>query len=204
MLWCFFISFPGSCFCRAGWASDLKPRLTFRNLIAKQRNKKDWEAQVGNDIGNVEVVRWLLKTQFDRDVVTHYDSQELIFDHLFSRLGIDSEGAVHHPVVLTETLCNPNYCRQCKISLFFLIFFLFFSYFFLIFLLKEFKIWQRMHGDVGGWSNFTFYLHICKRNLFPKLPNNPEIIQLLSESWFPNSGFLISPVKYLLFLLNLN
>lgn len=30
---------------------------------------------VGNDIGNLEVVRWALRTQFDRDVVTHYECQ---------------------------------------------------------------------------------------------------------------------------------
>ncbi|XP_072046069.1 actin-related protein 5-like isoform X2 [Amphiura filiformis] len=109
----------GSCFCRAGWATDASPRLTFRNVIAKQRGKKDWEAQVGNDISNIEVVRWLLKTQFDHDVVTQYDSQELIFDHLFSHLGINTEGAIHHPIVLTETACNPNYCRQLMSELLF-------------------------------------------------------------------------------------
>ena len=36
---------------------------------------KDCEIQIGNDISNIEVVRWQLKTQFDRNVVTHYDVQ---------------------------------------------------------------------------------------------------------------------------------
>ena len=86
----------------------------FRNVIARQRGKKDSEAQIGNDIPNVETVRWLLKTQFDRDVVTHYDAQEQILDHAFQRLGIDSEGAINHPIVMTETACNPTLCRQSK------------------------------------------------------------------------------------------
>ena len=111
----FFLYLPeGSCYCRVGWASDPSPRLVFRSLIARQRGKKDYESQIGNDIPNVETIRWLLKTQFDRDVVTNYDSQELVFDHIFSHLGLDTEGAVTHPLVLTETVCNPSYCRQCK------------------------------------------------------------------------------------------
>ncbi len=36
---------------------------------------QDYEAQIGNDISNIEVVRWQLKTQFDRNLVTHYDAQ---------------------------------------------------------------------------------------------------------------------------------
>eukprot|EP00057_Strongylocentrotus_purpuratus_P007614 XP_011662088.1 PREDICTED: actin-related protein 5 [Strongylocentrotus purpuratus] len=109
----------GSCFSRVGWASEGTPRLTFRNIIARQRGKKDSDAQIGNDIPNVETVRWLLKTQFDRDVVTHYDAQEQILDHAFQRLGIDSEGAVKHPIVMTETPCNPNLCRQTMSELLF-------------------------------------------------------------------------------------
>ena len=30
---------------------------------------------VGNDIGNLEAVRWALRTQFDRNVVTHFEAQ---------------------------------------------------------------------------------------------------------------------------------
>ncbi|XP_071802148.1 actin-related protein 5-like [Asterias amurensis] len=109
----------GSCYCRVGWASDPSPRLVFRSLIARQRGKKDYESQIGNDIPNVETIRWLLKTQFDRDVVTNYDSQELVFDHIFTHLGLDTEGAVTHPLVLTETVCNPSYCRQLMSELLF-------------------------------------------------------------------------------------
>lgn len=89
----------------------------FKNLIAKprkERGKKDGEIQVGNDIPNVEAMRFLLKTQFDRNVVTHFEAQEQIFDYVFTHLGIDTEGCVNHPIVITEALVNPNYCRNCK------------------------------------------------------------------------------------------
>lgn len=113
----------GHC-CRAGWATDNKPRLNFRNLVAKARGRKDGDASgagytVGNDIGNLEVVRWALRTQFDRDVVTHYECQEYVFDHIFSHLGVNTPGSVNHPIVMTEPVCNPNYCRQSMSELLF-------------------------------------------------------------------------------------
>ncbi|XP_074654369.1 actin-related protein 5-like [Tubulanus polymorphus] len=101
----------GSYQCRVGWASDDKPRMVFKNVVAKLRGKKD-EIQVGNDIVNMEVVRWQLKSQFDRNIVTQYDVQEQVFDHMFSRLGINTAGCVDHPIVMTEPVANPNVCRQ--------------------------------------------------------------------------------------------
>lgn len=63
---------PGSYQCRVGWSCDPDPILEFRNLIAKprkDRNKKDTECavtppiQIGNDILNIEAMRFQLKTQ---------------------------------------------------------------------------------------------------------------------------------------------
>lgn len=59
-------------------------------------------------------MRFQLKTQFDRNVVTHYHNQEQIYDYIFKHLGINNEGSVPHPIVLTECFVNPNYCRQCN------------------------------------------------------------------------------------------
>lgn len=99
--------------------------MTFKSVIAKprkERSKKDNngdtpitpQIQVGNDITNLEAVRFQLKTQFDRNIVTHFEAQEHIFDYMFTHLGIDNEGSVPHPIVLTEAFLNPNYSRQCK------------------------------------------------------------------------------------------
>lgn len=101
--------------CKAGWASDKKPKLIFRNLIAKVRVKKDGDfngSLIGNEIAHIESMKWNLKTQFDRDVVTHFEAQEQIFDYTFSHLGIDTERSINHPVVITEAVCNPNSFRQ--------------------------------------------------------------------------------------------
>ncbi|GFR82475.1 actin-related protein 5-like, partial [Elysia marginata] len=102
--------------CRADWATHEDPRLVFKNLVAKQRGKRNQnevETLIGNDITNVEVVKWVLRSQFDRNIVTLFDIQEQVFDYVFSHLGINTEGSVNHPIVLTEALCNPNYNRQC-------------------------------------------------------------------------------------------
>lgn len=62
----------GSYECRVGWATNDDPLITFRNLIAKPRKekaKKDGESpliqptQIGNDIVNIEAMRYQLRTQ---------------------------------------------------------------------------------------------------------------------------------------------
>ena len=73
---------------------------------------QDVEILVGNDIANFEAVRFQLKSAFDRDVVTQIDTVETVFDYAFSHLGIDTEGSVDHPIVLTEAVCNPSPARQ--------------------------------------------------------------------------------------------
>ncbi|KAF7380485.1 hypothetical protein HZH68_016350 [Vespula germanica] len=112
----------GSYNCRVGWATEKEPQLIFKNLIAKprkERGKKDGEPQVGNDIANIEAVRFQLKTQFDRNVVTHFEAQEQIFDYTFTHMGIDTEGSVNHPIILTEAFLNPNYSRNLMAELLF-------------------------------------------------------------------------------------
>ncbi|GCC23288.1 hypothetical protein chiPu_0001682 [Chiloscyllium punctatum] len=109
----------GSFQCRAGWALDPKPRLQFKNVSARSRGASRSDTQVGNDIRNLEVVRWLLKSQFDRNVVVNFDLQEQVFDHVFQHLGITSEFCVEHPIVLTEAPCNPLYSRQLMSELLF-------------------------------------------------------------------------------------
>lgn len=111
----------GSYECRVGWSTCTDPLFSFRNLIAKPRKdrKKDTTdsqvnppIQIGNNIINIEALRFQLKTQFDRDVITHYHNQEQIFDYIFTHLGIDHEASVPHPILMTEAMGNPNYCRQ--------------------------------------------------------------------------------------------
>lgn len=74
--------------------------------------------QVGNEIANIEAVRFQLKSQFDKNIVTHFEAQEQLFDYSFSHLGIDTE-KIAHPIVLTEAFLNPNSSRQYMTELLF-------------------------------------------------------------------------------------
>ncbi|RDD44462.1 Actin-related protein 5 [Trichoplax sp. H2] len=112
----------GSYQCRVGWAIDDKPKMIFRNLMLKSKGRKGQiqeEISIGNDINNLELLRWSLRTQFDADVVTHFDAQEQILDHIFSHLSISSEQSIDHPILMTEAVCNPNYCRSLMSELLF-------------------------------------------------------------------------------------
>ncbi|KAJ8257970.1 hypothetical protein GJAV_G00191710 [Gymnothorax javanicus] len=113
----------GSFQTRAGWASTADelsaPLLQFKTVAARSRGAARSETQIGNDIANLEPLRWLLKSQFDRNVVVNFEIQELMLDYIFMHLGIDTEGSVDHPVVLTEAPCNPLHCRQMMSELLF-------------------------------------------------------------------------------------
>lgn len=100
----------GSSECRMGWAGQASPSIKFRNVFAKSR--KDMEIQIGNGIGNIEAVRQVLRSPFDRDVITHLGAVETLVDYGMSRLGMDGEGRIDHPVCFTECLGNPNSARQ--------------------------------------------------------------------------------------------
>ncbi|XP_066500287.1 actin-related protein 5 [Hoplias malabaricus] len=113
----------GSFQTRAGWACDgeefLRPPLIFRSVSARSRGAARSDTQVGNDIPYLEPLRWLLKTQFDRNVVVNFEIQELMLDYIFLHLGIGTQGNVEHPLVLTEAPFNPLHCRQMMSELLF-------------------------------------------------------------------------------------
>ncbi|XP_016992611.2 actin-related protein 5 [Drosophila takahashii] len=123
----------GSYECRVGWSDSKEPELRFRNVLTKPRKDRKKEAaatsaegssssaapveapaeiQVGNDITNIEAVRAHLKSPFERNVITNWNHQEQIFDYIFTKMGFEGQERIDHPIVLTEALANPNFCRQ--------------------------------------------------------------------------------------------
>jgi actin-related protein 5 len=95
---------------RVGFATSSRPPLIFRSLISKQRAKKDSHVLVGNDIVDIEAVKRVLRSPFEFDVCTQFDSMETIFDYIFHCLSIDTN-RVEHPVVLNEAFCVPLWSR---------------------------------------------------------------------------------------------
>ncbi|XP_075993173.1 actin-related protein 5 [Genypterus blacodes] len=142
----------GSFQTRAGWASEAadfsSPLLSFRSVAARSRGAARGDTQIGNDIPNLEPLRWLLKSQFDRNVVVNFEIQELIFDHVFTHLGLASEGGVQHPVVLTEAPCNPLHCRQMMSELLF-------------------ECYGVPHVSYGVDGMYSFYHNAAQRNIRP-------------------------------------
>lgn len=105
----------GSYQLRAGWTCHDAPSLVFKNVVARNRgNRKDrdWDLLVGNDIQDLEAVRWMVRTAFDFNVVVNFGIQENILDHTFSHLGINTEDDVRHPLVMTESTANPPHSRK--------------------------------------------------------------------------------------------
>lgn len=47
-------------------------------------------------------------------MITQFNVQEQIFDYTFSHLGIDTNGSINHPILITEPVACPNYSRICK------------------------------------------------------------------------------------------
>ena len=112
----------GSFHCRAGWASSNAPELDFKNVIAKNRGNrkdKDWDVLVADEIPDIESVRWLLRTPYDFNIAVNFSYQETLLDYAFEHLGIDSEGEIQHPLLITEPIANPSFCRKNMTELLF-------------------------------------------------------------------------------------
>eukprot|EP00026_Physarum_polycephalum_P004401 Phypoly_transcript_04420.p1 GENE.Phypoly_transcript_04420~~Phypoly_transcript_04420.p1 ORF type:complete len:706 (+),score=123.20 Phypoly_transcript_04420:45-2162(+) len=111
----------GSHNCRVGWGDETTARMLFRPQVARVRAKKESEPPtilVGNDIRESEISKLNTRTQFDQNIVYHFETQEAILDHVFQRLGVDSP-AVASPVLMTEAICNPSHCRSAMSELLF-------------------------------------------------------------------------------------
>ena len=111
----------GSYECRAGISTSTAPDMVFKNVALRQKGKNNEPDTilVGRDIENLETVRNQLKSSFDRNVVTQFDTQEMICDYVFGKLGVDSEECVEYPVLLSEPVANPNHCRKFMSELMF-------------------------------------------------------------------------------------
>ena len=111
----------GSHKCRVGWSGEEEPRFVFPNITVRPQTKRtDLEhvVPVGNEIVNMESMRPYLKSQFERDIVVNFETQEHVFDYIFSRVGVDAD-RVQAPILITETLCNPPSSRVSMSELLF-------------------------------------------------------------------------------------
>lgn len=54
------------------------------------------------------------KSPFEQDVVVNSEVLENLLDYTFLKLGVtgDGQGGIGKPIVMTEAVCNPGYCRS--------------------------------------------------------------------------------------------
>ena len=106
----------GSYEARAGWSFDEEPYLQFRNLVAKPKTTVsktiDSMHLVGDEINEFDASKIQKRSMFDKNVVYHYQSLEHMLDYTFGHLGLSNESSIEYPVLMTEAMCNPNYCRS--------------------------------------------------------------------------------------------
>ncbi|KAJ2403989.1 Nuclear actin-protein involved in chromatin remodeling, partial [Coemansia sp. RSA 2530] len=104
----------GSGMCRAGWASEVDPRLEFVSMVSKYRNRKvsaDQLLLVGNDVHIDPMAKASIRSAFDNGIVTNFDVMENIFDYVFTMLGCVDE-QIAQPIVMTEAVCTPYTSRK--------------------------------------------------------------------------------------------
>ncbi|KAJ2084199.1 Nuclear actin-protein involved in chromatin remodeling [Coemansia sp. RSA 988] len=103
---------PGCC--RAGWATEQDPRLEFESVVAKYRNRKLSAGPinlVGSSVYSDPMAKSSIRSAFDGDVVTNFDSMECILDYIFTMLGcVDDK--IDQPIVMTEAVCTPYTSRS--------------------------------------------------------------------------------------------
>lgn len=101
---------------KVGWSFDKKPRFLIPPLLAKYKDRKynKYCAFVGYDAYADATTRGQIRNAFETytSVPVNWDVMEGILDYTFVKLGIDNEGGVDRPVVITEPTANLGYTRR--------------------------------------------------------------------------------------------
>lgn len=113
----------GSYEAKAGWSFEAEPFLRFRNLVARPKTSVnrtiDAMHLVGDEINEFENSKVSKRTMFDKNVVYHIQSLEHMLDYTFSHLGLGNDPQIEYPLLMTESMCNPNYSRSLVSELLF-------------------------------------------------------------------------------------
>ena len=107
---------------KAGFSGEEQPKTIFKNYFGEPKYKKvlrafNKENQELNEqyIGeDCEKYMGLIKLRFPVKHGTFEKEQDIlsVFNHLYSKLGINSQEIKEHPILITEPLLNPNVNRE--------------------------------------------------------------------------------------------
>ncbi|KAG2230003.1 hypothetical protein BDF21DRAFT_422391 [Thamnidium elegans] len=110
----------GSNQCRAGWSNEKSPSMIFDNVVSKYKDRRLNEnvLAVGMDALADPAAKSNARSPFDGNVVCDFEKMENILDYIFVVLGINTS-SIHHPILLTEAPCVPQYSRRHMTELLF-------------------------------------------------------------------------------------
>ena len=99
--------------CRAGFANAPAPSLRFRPFVGKTKYKKDPDhIRVGHQLREKDINRLKARTPFDGQLISYFETVELVLDYIFASLGLSASSSIPHPILMTEPLAQPNYSRS--------------------------------------------------------------------------------------------
>jgi len=107
---------------KAGFSGEEKPKLLFKNYFGEPKYKKVLRSY-DNDIKNTnelfignECDKYLglikLRYPVNRGVFEKEEDIILLFNHIFSKLDINSQEIQEHPILVTEPILNPKTNRE--------------------------------------------------------------------------------------------
>ncbi|ETN42262.1 uncharacterized protein HMPREF1541_04203 [Cyphellophora europaea CBS 101466] len=106
----------GSSTFKAGFSFDKKPRYMVPPIMAKFKDRKynKYCAFVGWDAYADATTRGQIRQAFEThtSIPTNWDIMEGVFDYIFLKLGVDSQGSVGRPIVITEPVANFGHSRK--------------------------------------------------------------------------------------------
>ncbi|MBW0482107.1 hypothetical protein O181_021822 [Austropuccinia psidii MF-1] len=110
----------GSCSIRAGYANMPTPYIDTDSVVSRYRDRKTNRTIMlaGTGCYVDATSRSNARPMHEEGVVCNLDSMEGMLDFVFLKLGINTE-RIHHPILMSETLCNPVYTRGLMSELLF-------------------------------------------------------------------------------------
>ncbi|KIW90727.1 uncharacterized protein Z519_08510 [Cladophialophora bantiana CBS 173.52] len=101
---------------KAGFSFDKSPRFLVPPIMAKFKDRKynKYCAFVGYDAYADATTRGQIRTAFEQNtsIPTNWDILEGVYDYIFLKLGVDGEGTVGRPLVVTEPVANLGHSRR--------------------------------------------------------------------------------------------
>ncbi|KAL4456886.1 hypothetical protein ABPG74_014524 [Tetrahymena malaccensis] len=103
----------GSGITKAGWGNSAKPDLSVQSLLSKSKDSKTsiTQALTSSKIKDVDLFKGNYRSPYERNIIQQFGLLENLNDFIFNEIGV-VESKVDHPLIITEPVANPEYCRQ--------------------------------------------------------------------------------------------